>query len=78
MLVYYPLAKVQLRGTDCLHCANKHEDIDCSREKAPTREQLQKLDCLKDLDLFETICKILNIPMEVKNIWARRTSDAMV
>ena len=43
-----------------------------NRQEAPTREQLQKLDCIKDLDLFETICKILNIPMEVKKIWARR------
>ena len=43
-----------------------------NRQEAPTREQLQKLDCLKDLDLFETMCKILNIPMEVKKIWARR------
>ena len=37
-----------------------------NRQEAPTREQLQKLDCLKDLDLFETLCKILSIPMEVK------------
>ena len=72
VLVYYPLAEIQLRGTDRLHCANEHEDIDCSREKAPMREQLQKLDCLKDLDLFETISKILNIPMKVKKIWTRR------
>ena len=43
-----------------------------SRQEAPTREQLQKLDCLKDLDLFETTFKILNVPMEVKKIWARR------
>ena len=43
-----------------------------NRQEAPTREQLQKLDFLKDLDLFETTCKILNIPMEVKKIWARR------
>ena len=43
-----------------------------NRQEAPTREQLQKLDCLKDLDLFETTCKILSIPMEVKKIWARR------
>ena len=43
-----------------------------NRQEAPTREQLQKLDCLKNLDLFETMCKILNIPMEVKKIWARR------
>ena len=40
-----------------------------NRQEAPTREQLQKLDCLKDLDLFETMCKILNITMEVKKIW---------
>ena len=33
---------------------------------------LQKLDCLKDLDLFETMCKILNVPMGVKRIWARK------
>ena len=38
------------------------------RQEAPTREQLQKLDYLKDLDLFETTCKIVNIPMEVKKI----------
>ena len=43
-----------------------------NRQEAPTREQLPKLDCLKDLDLFKTICKILNIPMEVKRIWARK------
>ena len=36
-----------------------------------TKEQLQELDCLKDLDLFETTCKISNIPIEVKKIWAR-------
>ena len=43
-----------------------------NRQEAPTREQLRKLDCLKNVDLFETICKILNIPMEMKKIWARR------
>ena len=43
-----------------------------NRQETPTREQLQELDSLKDLDLFETTCKILNIPMEVKKIWARR------
>ena len=43
-----------------------------NRQETPTKEQLQELDCLKDLDLSETTCKILNIPMEVKNIWARR------
>ena len=43
-----------------------------NRQEATTREQLQKVECLKDLDLFETMCKIVNIPMEVKKIWARR------
>ena len=43
-----------------------------NRQETPTREQLQKLDCLKDFDLFETMCKIVNIPMEVKIIWTRR------
>ena len=37
-----------------------------NRQETPTKEQLQELDCLKDIDLFETPCKILNIPMEVK------------
>ena len=45
----------------------------CKGEQSTeTKEQLQDLDCLKDLDLFETTCKMLNIPMEVKKIWARR------
>ena len=43
-----------------------------NRQETPTIELLQELNCLKDLDLFETMCKILNIPMEVKKIWARR------
>ena len=43
-----------------------------NRQETPTKEQLQELDCLKDLDLCETTCKILNISMEVKKIWARR------
>ena len=30
-----------------------------NRHETPTKEQLQELDCLKDLDLFETTCKIL-------------------
>ena len=43
-----------------------------NRQETPTKEQLQELECLKDLDLFETMCKILNIPKEVKKIRARR------
>ena len=42
-----------------------------NKPEAPTREQLQKLYCLKDLDVFETMCKILILPMEMKQIWAR-------
>ena len=37
-----------------------------NREETHTKEQLQELGCLKDLNLFETTCKILNIPMERK------------
>ena len=33
---------------------------------------MQELDCLRDLDLFETTCKILIIPMKLKTEWARR------
>ena len=36
-----------------------------NRQETTTKEQLQDLDCLKDLDLFETTCKNLNIPMKV-------------
>ena len=56
VLVYYPLAVAQLRGTDRLNCANEHEDIDCSREKAQRRsnqveqhpEEPCKSECRKD------------------------------
>ena len=37
VLAYYSPAEVQLRGTDRLHCANDHEDIDCNREKTQRR-----------------------------------------
>ena len=47
-----------------------------NRQEAPTGEQLQKLDCLKDL--FETMCRILNNPMEVKKDMSQKTIDAMV
>ena len=39
-----------------------------NRQETPTKEQLKERDCLKDLEIFETMCKILNIPMEVKKI----------
>ena len=37
VLVYYSLAEVQLRGTDCLHCTNECEEFDCNRKKAQRR-----------------------------------------
>ena len=43
-----------------------------NRQETPTKEQLEKLNSLKDLDLFETMCIVLNIPMKVMKIWARR------
>ena len=46
------------------------------RHEEPTNEQLQELDC-HQIYLFETMCKILNIPMLKKKILARRP-DAMV
>ena len=44
---------------------------DKNRQEMPMKEQLQELDCLKHLGLFETMCKFLKIPVEVKKIWAR-------
>ena len=41
-----------------------------SRQEVQTKEQLEELDCLNYFDLLATMCKILNIPMEVKKIWA--------
>ena len=37
-----------------------------NRQEVPTKEQLQELDFLKELDIFETMCKILNFPIELK------------
>ena len=39
-----------------------------NRPDTPKKEQLQEVHCLKDLDHFETICKVSNFPMEVKMI----------
>ena len=48
-------------------CEGEQSTVD-----ADERTTAQELDCLKDVDLFETMCKILNIPMEMKQIGARR------
>ena len=34
VFVYDPLAQIQLRGTDRLHCANEYEKPDSIRKKA--------------------------------------------
>ena len=34
VFVHYPLAEVQLRGTDRLHCANDYEKPDSIRKEA--------------------------------------------
>ena len=31
--IYYSLAEILLRDTDCLHCTKEHEDVDSNREK---------------------------------------------
>ena len=43
-----------------------------NRQEAPTKDQLEELDCLKDWDIFETACKISNIPVDQK------TTDATI
>ena len=43
-----------------------------NRQEPPTKDQLEEINCPKDLDLFETMCKILKIPMKTKKISARR------
>ena len=37
VLVNYSLAKIQLRGTDRLHCGNEYKELDSNREKAQRR-----------------------------------------
>ena len=44
-----------------------------NRQESLTKEQLEEIDCLKGLNLFETMCKILNIPMK-----GQKTADAIV
>ena len=56
VLVHYSLIKVQLRGTDRLHCAYEYKKLDSSREKAQRRsgqveqyfEESRKSECPKD------------------------------
>ena len=39
VFVHYPLAEIQLRGIDRLHCANEREELDSCREKAQRRSR---------------------------------------
>ena len=66
-----PITLVIVGVMMAIRCLEAHVKEN-NRQEAPTRGQLQRLDCLKELDLFETMCKILNIPMKVKHIWGRR------
>ena len=46
------------------------------RQETLTQEQLEELDSLKDLDLFETVCQMLNIPS--KEDMGEEMTDDMV
>ena len=49
-----------------------------NRQETPAKDQLQELNCLKNLDIFETTCKILsNFDGSEKNM-GQKTTDAMV
>ena len=52
--------------------------VEGNRQEAPKKEQLQGLDCLKDSDLFEIMCRLLNIPMGSEKDMRQKTTDAMV
>ena len=49
-----------------------------NRQKAPPKEHLEEFDRPKDLDLFETMCKILNISLKCQQNMGQKTTDAMV
>ena len=49
-----------------------------NRQEAPTQEQLDEMDCLKELEFFETTCKISNTPTEVKKKMGQKTTDAVL
>ena len=39
--------------------------------KTPTAESIHAIDYSRRLDLFETVCKVFAIPMEVRHVWNR-------
>ena len=38
--------------------------------KAPTVETRHAIDYSRILELFETVCKVIAIPIEVKRVWS--------
>ena len=42
-----------------------------SESKTPTVESIYAIDYNRRLELFETVCKVFAIPMEVRHVWSR-------
>ena len=48
------------------------ENVTKYREsKTPTAESIYAIDYSRRLELFETVCKLFAIPMEVRHVWSR-------
>ena len=48
------------------------ENVTKYREsKTPTAETIYAIDYSRKLELFETVCKLFAIPMEVRHVWRR-------
>ena len=48
------------------------ENVTKYREsKTPTAESIHAIDYNRRLELFETVCKVFAIPMEVRHVWSR-------
>ena len=48
------------------------ENVTKYREsKTPTAESIYAIDYSRRLELFETLCKVIAIPMEVRYVWSR-------
>ena len=41
------------------------------KSKTPTAESIYAIDYSRRLELFETVCKVFDIPMEVRHVWSR-------
>ena len=49
-----------------------------NRQEAPTKDQLEEIDCLKYLDLFGTMSKNLEYSDGSEEIMVQKTTDAVV